>query len=469
MTRTDDSRRSVVRRAWLLAALAALAGLQLGRHGARPGPRTALIVAAAVAAAFLLARALARLTPSPPPPSPGSGPPGRRLLFAGLALVVTWLGMEALLAGAVAAAPAALHGFGLMREGDGPQLRGWESFERFLATGFDPYLGWDNPEIPGWGHARPSPLPYPTALVSAYGDSFTQCTGPYEETWETHLGRLLGTNVPNYGVGAFGPDQSLLKLERDLACHPTRIVLFGYLSENINRLYNVYRFAFTNQFYDNLFHPDGSAIWEPTKPRFELRDGRLELLPNPVQGEADLWRLLGDPSFREAFAAHDRFRRGYRLENVCPKVGFPYLVTIPRGALERVRRAREPRTDPAAELLRDPGTFALLGAVLDRFFERTRQAGSLGIVTLWGWPEDLEAFRATRRHPRLDPVIRFLESRGYPYIDTVALLADHLDGLSEPLSSALLFEGTRHHSAYAHRVIAEAMAARLRPYVPVTP
>jgi hypothetical protein len=58
-----------------------------------------------------------------------------------------------------------------------------------------------------------------------------------------------------------------------------------------------------------------------------------------------------------------------------------------------------------------------------------------------------------------------LQEKGYPYIDTVDLLARHQRSTmpAEPIS--LYFDPTNHHSAYAHRIIAEGIEKYLAPHL----
>lgn len=94
----------------------------------------------------------------------------------------------------------------------------------------------------------------------------------------------------------YGPDQALLKLKRVYREHPTPVVFFGFTSENVNRIVNVYRWALDVQTYHTPLGWDGTPFFEGTRPRFLLQDGSLVLLPNPVWTREELRRLIHDPS-----------------------------------------------------------------------------------------------------------------------------------------------------------------------------
>jgi hypothetical protein len=373
---------------------------------------------------------------------------GKRLLFATTAVVGVWLGCESLVVGMVRADPRVLWRFGLRRPGDGPALLGAENVRRAYQTQFDAGLGWDHP---------PKGPAEKTALVSAYGDSFTECTGPDTLTWEALLSDSLRANVINFGVGAYGPDQALLKLKRLYRTYPTPVVLFGYLSRDVSRIVNVNGFARLVQ-ETRTFLLNGTPYFIPTKPRYVLADGQLRLVENPVRTESDFMRLVFQPDYARAFSSNDYFKEGYDLDRYVPQVSFPYALTIPRALLAR---DRGPAPDYASTLMDDPSTVRLLTTIFDDFQGVARRDAFQGIVVLFGEPDELLYYLQHGTHNRLEKVLRYLQEKGYPYIDTVDLLARHQRTTkpSEPLS--LYFDPTSHHSAYAHKIIAEGIAQYL--------
>lgn len=456
MPRVDS--QNVRRPAALWSAALAVCAFGLGlKLGVRPtlGPLTGLLLAVTLAMGVGCARALRS-----PRPHLGSRPPRRALASWVLLSGITICLSEGVLALVMPRVAPLLRRHGVMRRGDGPRLMGADAFERFLRTSFDAELGWDQPrDFPPFGRARPAPGDYATALIAAYGDSYTECKGADEETWEAHLSARLGTRVINYGVSGYGPDQALLKFRRERRTQPTPVVLIGYLCENVARLVNVYRFAYDAWATGSVFDAGGRPFWSPTKPRFVLREGGLELRPNPVRDRDALEHLLGDPVFAARLAEDDFFAAGYRIERSAPTLGFPHLLTLPR-ALWRVL-ARRPRPDVVAGLMRDAAARALLFAVLDAFAAEALDGGAQPVVVLFGQQEDLEAYSREGQHLHLGPVVEHLRARGVAYVDSVALLASQRRRLSvtPPLSD--YYDSGSHHSAYAQRVLAE----ELEPFV----
>lgn len=291
--------------------------------------------------------------------------------------------------------------------------------------------------------------------MSAYGDSFTESTGPDELTWEAELSKLLGRDVLNFGISAYGPDQALLKLKRLYSRYPTPVVLFGFLPRDISRIVNVYGSARLLE-ETGTFLLNGRPYFMPTKPRFVLENGRLRLLENPVRTEDDFMRLVFEPGFAQRFAANDHFRNGYDLDRYFPGVSFPYAWTLPRALLTRAS-GRGPLPDHAALLMEDPGAVGLLNAIFDDFIDFSRRERFRGIVVLFGEPDELDSYARRGTHRLLTPVIDYLRQKRYPYIDTVAILAKHRQSTQPTDPIARYYDPTNHHSSYAHQVIAKGM------------
>jgi lysophospholipase L1-like esterase len=106
--------------------------------------------------------------------------------------------------------------------------------------------------------------------VSLYGDSFTEGFGvDHEHAWSNVLSLLLNCRVANYGVSGYGTDQAFLRF-LDNRKDQARLVILGYLSENLMRNVNQLR---------NLISDVPSCH---VKPRFILNEqGQLTLVPIP--------------------------------------------------------------------------------------------------------------------------------------------------------------------------------------------
>jgi hypothetical protein len=91
------------------------------------------------------------------------------------------------------------------------------------------------------------------------------------------LAEMLQVEVLNFGVPGYSPDQAWLYYERDGVATGSCVVLIGHMLENIDRVVNRFR-----PFY---YSETGIPL---AKPRFQLDQGRLTLLPTRVNRPEDL-------------------------------------------------------------------------------------------------------------------------------------------------------------------------------------
>ena len=174
-----------------------------------------------------------------------------------------------------------------------------ESYATYAAR-VNPSLGWPSPQSM---HPQPDGPAGEKAMasnsghssqeipISAYGDSFTAGFGVKPEyTWSNVLGKMLGCPIENYGVPGYGTDQAYLRFH-DNTQDDAKIVLFGYLSENIQRNVNQLR---------NFLAPINQC---QTKPRFVLDEkGQLDLVPVPQLSEKNYQEFIKNP---ERFLTND--------------------------------------------------------------------------------------------------------------------------------------------------------------------
>lgn len=168
---------------------------------------------------------------------------------------------------------------------------GWDNFRAQKITLFrsaypaahDPLLGWiPKPGSRGeqniWrtqvsilpygirANAADAALPTPDgpAPVLAVGDSFTFGDQVSDgESWPAQLERLAGYPVLNGGVFSYGMDQSLMRAKILVEQFHPKILLFGFIAEDIGRC--------------QLAERNGVA-----KPYYAIENGRLALQNTPV-------------------------------------------------------------------------------------------------------------------------------------------------------------------------------------------
>ena len=238
--------------------------------------------------------------------------------------------------------------------------------------------------------------------VAAFGDSFTHASdvgNPF--TWEALLERMEPRlEVLNFGVPGYGHDQAYLRYRKDGIRFRPHVVLLGFMSDDVNRVVNVYRPFF--------FHVSGLPL---AKPRFELaKGGGLALVPNPLPRLAELPAPPRPPRDGAAPARPPRL-----LLRPTPRpepFRFPPLGAL----LPRARRAAG-----AAHLRRrgdQPGSEAsrVTVAIYEDFRRTALAQGSYPVALFFPDRRDFRALGEGR--PRLyQPLRDELLARGYPVID----------------------------------------------------
>lgn len=286
--------------------------------------------------------------------------------------------------------------------------------ERFLAHGWDPELGWVRKpgtahdetgqrghtiryHIDEYGSRRNPGFEGKPALALTYGDSYTFCRHVNDdETWPHMLSRMLGGCVANHGVGNYGLDQALLRLEREFDDHPAPVVIMGVVPETICRVTSSWK-HFSE--YGNIF---------AFKPRFVLEaDGDLTLLPNPADRADKFFRIAEmlprlkeqDFFFARKFVP-DMLRFPYlwhlwrsRRRNL-PLMGAAIVDRFGGDGRHAFCRVMERNIDLTATLYGESEPLDLLVAITERFAAFTRSRGAVPVLALLPQFYDLKRLRA---------------------------------------------------------------------------
>jgi len=174
-------------------------------------------------------------------------------------------------------------------------------------------LGWPREQR----EPRTDPAKFGRICASAFGDSFTYGEEvENDQTWPHAVADALKCEVRNFGVGAYGLDQALLRYE--LLMPETPIVLVGIIIEMLRR-----EVAASWVFYAGRDIPAkyGFPPYFYEKPYFLLRGNELievPLPPDPVTS-----------SHMERHHQYDYYRR-----ELWTRLDFPYSLSVVR-ALHR--------------------------------------------------------------------------------------------------------------------------------------
>lgn len=314
-------------------------------------------------------------------------------------------------------------------------------------------FGWDMNYQTPYGE-RPRATSYGSPLLSSYGDSFTHCDEVEdEETWQEYLSELVQMDVYNFGVGGYGTDQAYLKYLSEYANRPTPIVVLGLITENINRIVNVYR---------PFYFPRTAG--RATKPRFVLKNGELVLIENPVRRKSDVAKL-GDLQFIQQIGKNDWW---YNRDDY-PILRFPYSkillnkrmwLEIFYGRANRKINDIDPR--PWEDLWETEDARALMFAIFDAFVKDVRAHGAQPVIMIFPLKHQVDLkFRTGEHDSRVTRIMEYCEQNAYDCFETITPLAEKADSHADIDS---FFGG--HVSAKGNRLIAEAFYQYLEKRFP---
>jgi len=291
-------------------------------------------------------------------------------------------------------------------------------YARYMAER-DAELGWPAQHTRGHGEIDASgsrlvpafPDPSVGNCVALFGDSFTygEEVSP-ADAYGNVLAQALGCRVANFGVGGYGTDQAVLRYEQ---LRPdARVVVLGHFSEDIIRNVNQDRAFLGNP-------PLG------LKPRFVLREGRLDLLPLPTFTESEYARIEREP---DEFLPHDFFRPGGPSGVAAAR--FPFMLSALR-ALGHYRLKAALRREPSYAQFYRPDhpsqSLTVTVEIMKRFVATARSRGQAPLVLLIPDVKDLDWLRA-HGTPPYQQLVEQLTAAKVPFVSAAEPLDRYLDG-----------------------------------------
>jgi hypothetical protein len=289
--------------------------------------------------------------------------------------------------------------------------------------------------------ARREPLAFPGGVISAYGDSFTFGHEiDDDETWPHYLSERLGTRVDNWGQSAWGPDQALLRLARNLPHERTAVVVLAIMSENIARLLNCYRPFLTGE----------AAMKMAFKPMLVFESEGLVWQPNPL-ARADT------PADWEAALAQARATDvWYRENRERVRARFPHLLRLPEAIAYAARHPSRPN------LYERPDAVARLDHLFDDFTRLADTHDFLPVVLFIPEPSDLRRL-AAGSPTRYRDYVAARRARSAATRLLVLDVTEHRFDLER--FNRRPFKD--HPSPYGQQMVAEALATALADFPPV--
>lgn len=356
--------------------------------------------------------------------------------------------------------------------------------EKFLPHGFDPELGWvrkPNTEhlengkygkvkwTTNFSGARTNPEFEKTeSKISCYGDSFAFCRQVNDyETWEHYLSKIFTTNVQNFGVGNYGLDQTLLRLKREYARNPTKIVIIGVVPDTISRILSMWKH----------YYEYGNTLG--FKPRFKISNNNLELIKNPINTEE---KFLKYTNYLDIIQENDFF---YKTKFSKEKISFPYCINIFRNwkrnleiirAVKRIEK-NEPGVNYSKKILWKPmsiimeinlkwriqlfqnkNNLDLIIKILEEYVMFSKQNNFLPVFVFLPQKDDL-LFIKKNYHFYENMINEILKIKDLVFFDITKELIQ-IKNLDELYSDDNNYGG--HYSANGNKKISELIANQLR-------
>jgi hypothetical protein len=264
-------------------------------------------------------------------------------------------------------------------------------------------------------------------------------------------GRLESENrdleVLNYGVAGYGVDQAYLRYLRDGKAFSPRVVLMGFIPDDINRTTSVYR----------RFLSPGAALF---KPRYVLNaHGELSLLEVPLKTRADYENLLSNPREITRIGRNDYWYPSCVYENPLHDYSATLRLFCAAGGLAYRRYADPDRPIKGRFFNEDSSAFKIQTALFRAFSGAVRQNGAVPVIVML---PDLKAVaRLARGEPPIyKPVMDHLRDDDVPFLDA----ADAFRTGDRVIEAQTLFAPGGHYSALGNQLIATWLAGKLRVF-----
>lgn len=283
--------------------------------------------------------------------------------------------------------------------------------------------------------------------IAAFGDSFTHCDEvDYPDCWTKQLEDALpNSEVLNFGVPAYGPDQAWLRYEREGPAYAPCAVLIGFMPENIHRVVNRFR---------PFYQPETAIVL--SKPRYVLDGDGLALLPNPVREPNELrdvrWveRELGTGDY-------------WYYPGLFAPSPLDMLASV---RIARTTMFRNRASEPAYAANDEKGLAWAYGSggealeitsrLLIRFAREVRADGMTPVVLVFGRENDVIAKRNSEDRV-YEPLLERLAQADVATIDLTDALAREVRDRRRSVDALI----DKHYTGAGNRVVAQTLAERL--------
>jgi hypothetical protein len=280
--------------------------------------------------------------------------------------------------------------------------------------------------------------------IAAVGDSFTHGHDVSDtDTWEYKLeGISSNIEVLNFGVGFYGLGQSYLKYKEKVKKYKPDVVLIGYYDDNLLRDVNRFRY---------FYAPQDPFI--PTAPRFKVNEGRLVLIPNPIQDRKDYLRIImEEKDFLDSIGQDDFFYSRYNYSDISD-----YSLTI--RLLKRVcrtvwRKSHETPIYKNRVYNKQAEPYKVVTAIFDAFYAEVIADKAIPVILIFPSHKSIELYR--KKQMRMyQPLLDYLDVKNMQYID----LLDGFNTFGANSDIADFFSW--HYTPYGNEIVAKTIKRKL--------
>lgn len=332
-------------------------------------------------------------------------------------------------------------------------------------TRLDSTLGWIY--APGWNRRGDrinlqgirvsrefTQVPSDTVVrVAAFGDSFVYDNEvSTDEAWTSRFNDYAaGVEILNYGVGGYGTDQAYLRYRREGIDLCPDAVIIGFVPVNLRRTVNVYR----------RFISVRERV--ATKPRFELVDDELKLVPNPIRNRSEWVRFVENPAAIRELGRYDYWYEPLVYENPIYDLSASVRLVVHLWIRVKNRMIEPDRLIARGVFNTSSEAYSIQLALLETFVDDVTESGRTPVVLMLPGRNAVSA--ALRgRAPVYAPLADALTRAGTHVLDAADAFAK--EG-ARPDESSLFMPGG-HYSALGSELLATWLIETLPPLVRIS-
>jgi len=283
-----------------------------------------------------------------------------------------------------------------------------------------------------------------TMRIAAVGDSFTHGHDVSDtDTWEYKLEEISSNiEILNFGRGFYGLGQSYLKYKEKVKKYKPDIVFIGYHDGNLLRDINRFRYFYSPR---NLFIP--------TAPRFKVSEGRLVLIPNPIQDRKDYLRLIKEEEdFLDSIGQDDFFYSRFNYPDISD---FSFTIKLLKGICRTVwRKNHETPIYRNRVYNKQAEPYKVVAAIFDSFYAEVISDKAIPIILMLPSHKSIKMFR--KEQIRIyQPLLDYFDDKNMQHID----LLDGFDTFGANSDVGDFFSG--HYTPYGNEIVAKTIKRRL--------